>query len=160
MFAVTVSFALLSHGPPSSNATVITGNESEPLKKTLYDRLLSQAVLPAHSSCHIREEWVLYCHLVEYSFGSWSRGNCQVEGTLLWQKNKKILKNLVKSFKQEFSLIIKVVKKNMNVKAWKAQHCMLKQTWYFSKYYKIKIYKDIAEPIHFSYLKLSIWSYH
>lgn len=47
----------------------------------------------------------------------------------------------------------------MNVKAQKAQHCMLKQTW-FSRYYKTKIYKDIAEPIHFSYLKLSIWSYH
>lgn len=51
----TVSFTFLSHDP-LQNVAIITGNEKVPLKQAValfYDHLLSQAVVPADSSCHI-----------------------------------------------------------------------------------------------------------
>lgn len=47
----TVSFTFLSHDP-LQNVAIITGNEKVPLA-LFYDHLLSQAVVPADSSCHI-----------------------------------------------------------------------------------------------------------
>lgn len=123
---------LLESWPSVKNVTVITGNENVSLEQMimqLYDHLLSQAVLPAHSSFNVKGEWVLHRHLVECSFAVEAETSAKPQGPCCGQQACQRLYGNCRSCRLEFRLLLKTSTLKTYMEAKSNSHMKPNTTW-------------------------------